>query len=124
MRPHSKEYRDYLASLEWAMKRSQALLRVGGKCQRCGATSETHVLQVHHLNYDRLGGESPEDLLVVCVPCHDHEDMVRQQVASTQRWNRRLDGWASKKYGEDWEDSGDADRIEEEFHDWVERRIR
>lgn len=63
-------YAVYLNSPEWGRKRREALDRAGGKCERC---TETENLEVHHITYDRLGYERPQDLQVLCNPCHAAE---------------------------------------------------
>jgi predicted HNH restriction endonuclease len=77
-------YADYLQSEHWRTTRKQALERAGHRCQ-CGmcplASLYPHEiaenfprsvsrLEVHHLTYERLGAEAPEDLLVLCGLCH------------------------------------------------------
>jgi len=61
------EYLAYLTSPEWARQRQQALARAAFTCVRCRATAG---LQVHHLTYQRLGAELPDDLTVLCAACH------------------------------------------------------
>jgi hypothetical protein len=77
-------YADYLLSDHWKFTRELALDRAGRRCQ-CGlcpfATFYRHELadrfprawtrlEVHHLSYERLGHEAPDDLLVLCGHCH------------------------------------------------------
>jgi hypothetical protein len=62
------KYETYLRSPEWARKRLSILARAEGRCERCGG--ETPFLQVHHLNYARLGDERDTDLIATCKPCH------------------------------------------------------
>lgn len=115
MREHTKEYRDYLESFEWHLKREAALARAAGKCQHCGATRD---LEVDHKHYDSLGHEQPEDLRVLCIPCHDRADEVRR------RMNHRRAGlktYAAKKYGES-ADYIDPEVLAADFDDWRERR--
>ncbi len=57
----------YCRSKEWRKRRLEALEAGGYICARC---EDTDNLQVHHLNYDRLGAELPEDLEVLCIDCH------------------------------------------------------
>ena len=54
----------------WYAKRKWALERAGYKCEQCG---NTYNLSVHHLNYNNLGKEHPEDLKVLCKTCHERE---------------------------------------------------
>lgn len=60
------EYQTYLASPEWAEKRTQALVRTGGKCSICPRKAT----EVHHLSYRNIGNEAPDDLMAVCRECH------------------------------------------------------
>lgn len=114
-------YLKYLESPEWRVRRADALLRGGSVCCRCGTNKR---LEVHHKTYERLGNEKDEDLEVLCHECHPAADRERaiksQRRSAAALYNARLDGWASKKYGEDWADRGDTDRIEEEFGEWTE----
>jgi hypothetical protein len=79
-------YARYLNSPHWHRVRLQALQRAGFRCQgrvedespyagyddgdttkQCESKTR---LEVHHLNYDNLGSELPQDLLVLCRDCH------------------------------------------------------
>jgi hypothetical protein len=61
------DYRSYLASREWGLKRRAIKERAGGICERCKARP---MKETHHLNYRHLGNEPLEDLLGVCRGCH------------------------------------------------------
>jgi len=50
----------------------------------------------------RLGHEEPEDVQVLCPPCHEQADVEPAVHAERRRWARRVDGWASKRWGEEW----------------------
>ena len=116
-----KVYQDYLRSDIWAEKRKLALARADGKCESCGAIFVSNSsLDVHHLNYDRVGGnERLDDLKVLCYPCHQNADKKRDE--ETDEWRKyrlyqsRLNGFASKKYGDFWQDSYDEKEVEIEF---------
>lgn len=61
-------YPEYLKTDHWLARRSEAKRRAGYRCEECGAK---HVrLEVHHLTYKNIGAERPEDLQVLCRPCH------------------------------------------------------
>ncbi len=60
-------YRPYINSEPWHCRRMLARERVGNKCQFCGSTDR---LETHHLSYERLGEEAPEDLIILCRSCH------------------------------------------------------
>jgi hypothetical protein len=63
-------YSQYINSPAWREKREERLRVDGWQCTRC-ETSEH--LQVHHVNYDRLGNEEIDDLLTLCEGCHAKE---------------------------------------------------
>ena len=90
------------------------------RCQRCGA--ERCVLQLHHKTYDRLGQEFDDDVEVLCVPCHQQADRERAAETTRRGYYARLDGWARKVYGDDWQLYQDTDRVAERFDDWCDRR--
>lgn len=63
-------YRKYLKSPEWRETRRRKANLENYRCQRCGARNEHH-LNIHHLNYDRLGCENlDDDLECLCERCH------------------------------------------------------
>lgn len=64
-------YREYLETEHWRETRKLALLRAGGRCQRCDRGGVR--LDVHHLRYVRLGREAERDLIVLCHSCHAAE---------------------------------------------------
>lgn len=71
MQPMSKKvwYRSvYLKSLRWRQTRLDHLQRVGYLCERCKVR---WAKQVHHVNYDNLYSEEPQDLLALCIECHE-----------------------------------------------------
>jgi hypothetical protein len=104
------------------MKQDMIRLR-GGRCERCGYQ---HGLELHHRNYDRLGRELISDLELVCHRCHQEADRerARQGQARTEeaRYNTALDTYATKKYGEAWEDWLERDEVAEEFDQWLKRK--
>lgn len=63
-------YHQYMGSSAWCQKRKERLLLDDFRCTRCG---EQERLEVHHLDYSRLGDESMDDLLTLCHWCHMRE---------------------------------------------------
>jgi hypothetical protein len=61
-------YLKYLGSKEWKARRQQVIVRCDGRCERCG---ELPAYEVHHLTYERVFHELPEDLQGLCEFCHD-----------------------------------------------------
>lgn len=74
-------YRQYIASALWREKREAALARDGHRCRLCNASKEEARIEVHHRCYpEELGTEPLEDLLTVCVECHDFAtDKIRRK---------------------------------------------
>lgn len=87
----SVDYRSYMASNDWAVRRVAAIQRSVRsipptrisvpRCEVCGKAGisfknrvedrryrhpDSNGLNVHHLHYRNLGQESPEDLIVLC----------------------------------------------------------
>lgn len=113
-----KVYRAYLRSDIWKQIRNRILKRSAGKCEDCGKI----ILDpdVHHINYDRVGGrETDDDLKVLCFSCHQKADIARARGTDKRRkdglyW-ARLNGFASRKYGDDWYYHYDEANVEIEF---------
>ncbi len=62
------QHRAYLKSPLWRKIRASAIEHYGEVCAKCGE----HGNDVHHLTYDRVGGEELlEDLQVLCRECHE-----------------------------------------------------
>lgn len=68
MNLNSSEYKEYLASREWAILREKVRKRSRNKCERCKVNKQD---AVHHLTYERIGRELLEDLQAICKPCHE-----------------------------------------------------
>lgn len=67
--PLSSSYNEYINSAKWfGFRRSLIKIR-GHKCEKCGDTPK--VIHAHHLTYENFKHEKPEDILLVCVPCHE-----------------------------------------------------
>lgn len=57
----------YLQTDHWEQARTQARIRDGFCCVKCGDHQDLHV---HHLTYERKGVEWLEDLQTLCGFCH------------------------------------------------------
>lgn len=67
---HFVDYRRYIKSKAWRIKREAALKHYGACCAFCHRTDR---LEVHHRHYNSLGREKMKDLLVLCESCHKEE---------------------------------------------------
>ena len=50
--------------------REYVLWRDGHKCQCCHGKSKDNVLNVHHIESRKTGGDSPDNLVTLCETCH------------------------------------------------------
>ena len=66
----------YLGTDEWQAKRAAVMAERGAKCEQCGWAFD---LEVHHLNYCRLGVERMSDLMVLCSDCHEKTHTLQDQ---------------------------------------------
>ncbi len=62
-----EDYKKYLKSEKWFLKREALFVDRGKKCERCGSKEN---IQVHHIHYRNIYFENLEDLMVVCKSCH------------------------------------------------------
>lgn len=64
------DYDLYLLSTEWLERREGLIKARGGACEACGRAARP--FNVHHRRYPMvLGTEPDEDLVVLCVACHE-----------------------------------------------------
>jgi len=64
---NKERYRRYRESVAWKAKRKDKIKTANGKCQICGSEYDLHI---HHLTYENIFNEKPNDLIVLCEPCH------------------------------------------------------
>lgn len=62
-------YKLYVKTEHWQHFRTEALKFAQYKCQLCNAKDAE--LNVHHKNYDNLGRETFNDVIVLCKECHE-----------------------------------------------------
>ena len=69
------DYTTYISSDEWlkSPQRLACIKTANNKCQMCGVPFG---LEVHHISYKHLGNELPEQLVLLCVLCHDHTHLM------------------------------------------------
>jgi hypothetical protein len=79
-------YQQRIASAEWKRLKRELINQRGNNCERCGQGGGLHL---HHRTYARLGDELPEDVELLCHPCHMKADQERQQEGARARVRRR-----------------------------------
>ena len=84
-RQRRAEYRRYLRSPSWTVRRQSALARAAGHCRDCGRALP---LEVHHLTYARVGREHKKDLRAICANCHAKRHSRR--LSPVERWLDRI----------------------------------
>jgi len=67
-----EEYLEYLKSAAWKDFRQRILNNpYYGSPNRCFVCGSKQRLTIHHLRYDRLYEERPEDVMILCQHCHN-----------------------------------------------------
>ncbi len=90
-----QKYRDYLKSREWSAIRADMITVRGEACEVCGSS---HHLQVHHLTYDNLFFEEPEDLVLLCAKCHTKVHGIVNKKKHTRTKNPKKRSRRKQKY--------------------------
>lgn len=90
MREHSREYQEYIGSALWRARRRQVIDRQDGKCW-CGEPAT----DAHHLTYEHLGDEFPDELEALCAACHERAHHDVGDLA-------RVAGWLAASIGPNW----------------------
>jgi len=63
-------YEQYLKSAHWLQFKAEYSLRHKRKCMTCGVDGRAVQIDLHHNNYERLGGEYQDDVVYLCRDCH------------------------------------------------------
>ena len=66
---HGKEYQEG-EQLDFCNVREYVLFRDEHKCQCCKGKSKDKVLNVHHIESRKTGGNAPNNLITLCETCH------------------------------------------------------
>lgn len=64
---HTEEYKRYMKSPQWAVRRNYIMQKRGQKCEACGSMAN---LKVHHGTYENFMRESHKDCFVLCQTHH------------------------------------------------------
>lgn len=77
----SKEYQEGDQLGFWNV-REYVLARDGHKCQYCKGKSKDSILNVHHIESRKTGGNSPSNLITLCETCHKeyHKGNIKLKV--------------------------------------------
>ena len=63
-----EHYEQYIKSEKWLVFRHSIIVARGRRCEECGQSSGP--IHLHHLTYRRFTHELPEDVRLLCFPCH------------------------------------------------------
>ena len=69
-------YQKRISSSEWKTLKHTIIDHRGNRCERCAIESSS--LELHHLHYNSLGSEKPQDVELLCQACHTGADDARQ----------------------------------------------
>jgi len=73
-----KEYQEGPQLGFWNV-REFVLFRDHHGCQWCQGNSNDPILNVHHIESRKSGGDSPDNLITLCKTCHDHIHRTQQE---------------------------------------------
>ena len=68
-------------------EREYVLFRDGHTCQWCRGKSKDKILNVHHIESRKTGGDSPDNLITLCETCHDLIHRTHQEHLITRKRN-------------------------------------
>jgi 5-methylcytosine-specific restriction endonuclease McrA len=83
----TNEYKKYLKSEKWQKLRKSVFSERGKKCEIC---SKSKWLHLHHLTYERIFNELPEDLQVLCRTCHEKAHGITAKKAKPKKQKMSL----------------------------------
>lgn len=66
-----KEYQEG-PQLDFWNVREYVLWRDGHQCQHCHGKTKDSILNVHHIESRKTGGDAPNNLITLCETCHNH----------------------------------------------------
>lgn len=68
--------------------REYVLFRDGHKCQHCKGKSKDNILNVHHIESRKIGGDSPNNLITLCETCHNkyHKGEIKLKIKRGQKF--------------------------------------
>jgi hypothetical protein len=105
------KYEDYLKSTHW--KEFKASYMAQWRKPHCAFCRARRRLNLHHVDYSRLGREEFDDVLLLCVDCHeevhqmkkDHPDLtlreatrrVKRQIKPRGKMIKRARRWRSRQ---------------------------
>lgn len=73
------EYPEYLKTRHWNAVKERCFREHGCRCFVCGITKG---IEVHHVEYDRIGEELPEDVVPLCRAHHQLQHDILCSIAA------------------------------------------
>lgn len=70
--------------------REYVLFRDGYKCQCCKGKSKDNILNVHHIESRKTGGDAPNNLITLCKTCHKGYHLGKVQLPKTIKRGMRF----------------------------------
>jgi phage terminase large subunit GpA-like protein len=74
---HSPEYKRYLRSNAWAIRKNAYYRRFNRQCAACGSWKR---IQLHHVSYENLGHEPDQGLVPLCRADHVNAHRAHQSM--------------------------------------------
>lgn len=116
-----RDYADYLRSPEWAATRLRYYEAHGRTCCLCGTDEQ---IQLHHLTYERVGQELPDDLAGLCANCHAMVHVLERRGELALDFQGFVSAARAEKYAADRRPIPAPDPRPDYSHDPPEVRLR
>lgn len=108
----SPAYRAALASEHWRLLRERCRQETRNRCEACGKPyAPGRPLELHHLTYERLGHEERDDVILLCLQCHEEADYSRRNRTD---FLQHVPGY----YRQTWADDPSDDKARRSAESW------
>lgn len=87
--PEGKDYQN--GDMKGYNTREYVLFRDGHKCRCCKGKSKDSILQIHHIESRKVGGNAPNNLVTLCKTCHEkyHKGLIElpKEISRGNKYN-------------------------------------
>jgi hypothetical protein len=83
-------YHTYLKSNHWNTIKTNYYVTRYYRCYFCGVRKG---LQLHHISYENIGNEKPQDLVYLCSKCHTQASLSKEKDKIQEWLDKRRQKW-------------------------------
>lgn len=85
---YKERYKTYMVSPHWRANRMRCVMEAKRECEAC---QNRNRLTVHHLTYENMFNEKPEDLICLCWLCHKIAESESRAFKKEGRFLNRME---------------------------------